>query len=66
VHTIAQAVRSFTDEVNRVSETNEMNRHPSDYELYHVGTYDDQAGHLEPVSPPILIVRGKDVFTSKE
>lgn len=61
VPTVAAAARSFTDEVNRASEDNVMYRHPDDYELWCLGTFDDESGvfsggEARPVS------RAKDVL----
>lgn len=55
------AVRDFTDEVNREDPSNQLNKHPSDFDLYVLGEFDDNTGlhHLEPV--PTVLVRGKDV-----
>lgn len=56
------AVRSFTDEVNRSAPDNTMSAHPSDFELYQIGTFDDERGILVPCSDgPQPLVRGKDV-----
>lgn len=41
----AQAMRSFQDEVNNAQ--SEIAKHPSDYELWQVGTFDDVSGSLE-------------------
>lgn len=41
-----QAIRSFRDEVNR--DGSELNSHPEDYELYELGTFDEQTGNLKP------------------
>lgn len=40
--TIGLGLRAFTDLVNDTS--SEMHKHPEDYELYHIGEYDDQTG----------------------
>ena len=60
VPALAVARRGFVDEVNRVGEDNLMNRHPDDYELWLLGTFDDESGvfvsgELRPVA------RAKDV-----
>lgn len=55
------AVRSFTDEVNRPSAENEMNRHPDDYDLYELGHFDDQTGRFTLHDDARLLVRAKDV-----
>lgn len=52
------AVRSFRDEVKRGGDS-EMSKHPSDYELYLIGEFDEQTGALVPVQHELL-VRGKD------
>lgn len=43
------AARSLSDLVQDPNTT--IGRHPSDYVLYAVGTYDDQKGVLAPLSP---------------
>lgn len=37
--TIGQAIRMFQDELNNNS--GEMYKHPDDYDLYHIATWDD-------------------------
>lgn len=56
VPSLGLAIRSFTDEVNRSDANNAMNRHPSDFSLYHIGQYDDSTGTLVPISPPTLLI----------
>lgn len=57
VHAIGQAIRSFTDEVNRPDSP--MRAHPEDYDLYHIGIYDDATARLDPLDPRMIAV-GKD------
>ena len=40
------AIRSFKDEVNRVADTNDINRHPEDFALFLLGEWDDNTGHF--------------------
>lgn len=40
--TKGQAIRSFSDEVNRAG--SELNTHPEDYELYQLGIWDEDTG----------------------
>lgn len=47
--TDAQAMRSMADLANDLN-TN-VGRHPADYVLYCVGTYNDQNGQLQPLTP---------------
>lgn len=47
------AVRSLSDNCNDPESA--IGRHPGDYVLFRVGTYDDQKGELLPVSPLIHV-----------
>lgn len=49
---LGAALRAFTDEVNRQEPNNEMNRHPNDFSLYHLGHYNDEDGTLHPLPHP--------------
>lgn len=64
VHTQGLAVRSFRDEINRKAADNEMYKHPEDYDLYVVGSFDDASGLLTARKPE-LIIRGKDCHVSE-
>lgn len=55
------ALRSFSDEVNTPREDNPLNRHPGDFELHLLGTWDDQNGAFASLPQPELLVRGVDV-----
>lgn len=62
---IGQAIRSFQDEINRVADNNEMNRHPDDFDLYHLGTFDDTAGTFENLpGGPKQVAIGKQLRTT--
>lgn len=45
-HTVGLGLRAFSDLVN--ANDSEMHKHPEDYELYHVGEFDEQTGILQP------------------
>lgn len=62
VVSVGGATRGFSDEVNRKDERNAMNAHPEDFELYHLGTYDDQDATFELLPKPVLVIRAKDVL----
>lgn len=47
VPTVGLAVRSFTDEVNRAAEDNQVYRHPDDYVLFRLGSFDEETGIFE-------------------
>lgn len=61
VPTPAAAVRMFGDEVSR--DGSEMQRHPSDYELWHLGHFDDDSGVITPLVPPAMLARAKDFIS---
>jgi hypothetical protein len=56
VHTRAEAIRSFRQAVN--DKTTPMHNNPTDYELYQVGTYDDQTGIVQQKHE--MIARAED------
>lgn len=55
-----QAHRSFADEVNRDDAQNQLNRHPTDFALWELGTYDTDTG-LFDTHPPKQLITAKDV-----
>lgn len=59
VPALGAALRSFQDEVNRAD--GEICKHPDDYDLYHLGEFDDITGALTAVSPPVQIAIGKQL-----
>lgn len=59
-----EALRAFADEVQ--NKDTEFGRHPEDYALAMLGSFDEVRGELHPCAPEVL-VRGKDVAAiSKE
>lgn len=55
--------RAFSDAIN--DPQSNLHKHPDDYRLYYIGTYDDATGTLTPVKPELLS-RGTDFITHKE
>lgn len=55
-----QAIRSFSDEVNRKDEGNQLFRHPEDFDLYELGEFDDSTG-LFATGVPKQVAVGKDL-----
>ncbi|WNK14711.1 MAG: nonstructural protein [Microvirus sp.] len=53
------AVRLFSDLINDPSTS--LYKHPLDYTLWHVGSYDDQTGALTPLSPVRHVVDGNSL-----
>lgn len=56
------AVRDFTDEVNRQAADNQLNKHPDDFDLYLLATFDDNTGTIVMAEQPTVLVRAKDVI----
>lgn len=61
VAAVGQAVRSFSDEVNRPDKDNQLFNHPEDFDLYEVGTFDDDVGLLVGLDRPRMVAVGKDM-----
>lgn len=60
-----EAVRSFTDEVNRKGDqASDLAKHPDDFDLYQLSLFDDNSGEF--AGTQTLLVRGKDVSTREE
>lgn len=67
VPSVGQAVRSFSDEVNRVADDNVLNKHPDDFMLWYIADFDDAKGMFdEPPGGPQIVARGVDVLLVKE
>lgn len=59
------SIRGFTDEVNRADSNNMLYKHPEDYELYHIGEYNDEKGvFYQSEEHPRLLTRAQDVRAS--
>lgn len=55
VTTVGGAIRSFDDEVNRDERDNQMFAHPEDFQLYQLGTFDDNTGEFKSIMPKLLV-----------
>jgi len=60
-----QAIRSFTDELNNKNNDNMLNKHPTDFDLYHLGEYDTDTGEFATTRPTRLAI-GKDLIIKGE
>lgn len=63
VPTIGVAIRSFRDEINRPDSNEDLAKHPSDFELYELGSFDDSTGQVV-VCEPRIVARAKDLKES--
>lgn len=53
-----QAIRSFTDEVNRQDAQNQIYQHPDDFDLFQLGEFDTDTGTFSAYQPKQLCVGG--------
>jgi len=58
------AIRSFSDEINRQSDDNQMYNHSDDFDLYELGEFDDNTGLFTLHEQPKLLTLGKQVKTA--
>lgn len=54
--TAGVAVRALTDEVNRAAPDNDYFKHPSDFKLYELATFDDETGLITAFDSPNFVV----------
>lgn len=57
-----QAARSFTDVIN--DPQSEFSRHPDDYALFSIGTFNSQTGELIATNP-VIILHGANAKVAK-
>jgi len=58
-HTHGEAERDFTSVAN--DEKSMVSKYPEDYDLYHIGTYDDQTGKIESLPTPEHMLKAVQV-----
>lgn len=59
---IGSALRSFNDAINNTSDpSNVMSHHPEDFDLFHLGFFNDADATVEWHSHPVQLAVGKDV-----
>lgn len=61
VPTVGMAMRSFQDECNRQSDDNELWKHPEDFTLWQLGSFDDNTGRFSNLEVPEQIATGKQM-----
>lgn len=55
VQAIPGAVRALGDVVNKPGSDNQFYCHPEHYQLYHIGTFDDETGLIEGFVPVFIV-----------
>lgn len=63
-HSIGGSVRAFGDECTKPREGNPLADHPSDYELYHLGEWDETTGEFTLLDKPEQIAVGSNYKVS--
>ena len=58
---VGVAIPSFTDEVNRPSEDNQIYQHPEDFDLFELGEFDDTSGRFVLLDVPKQLALGRMV-----
>lgn len=54
-----EAIRVFKDMI--ADPNTPQNKHADDYDIYIVGTFDDQTGQIDPEIPPRKLADGKTI-----
>lgn len=62
--TVGEAVRSFTDIVNRPDENSNVYNHPQDFELFKIAEYETSTGEFFVGEPPRSLIRGAEAKSS--
>lgn len=57
---LGMALRSFSDSVNRPDENSLLFKHPADFELYHLGSFDDQTATFDLLERPYRLLLGSN------
>lgn len=57
---IGAAIRSFQDAINN-PQSGTLHGHPDDYELYHIGIFDDETAKITECEEPTMRARAKDL-----
>lgn len=60
--TVETGIRMFRDSVNNPDPSNVMRNHAVDFELYHLGEFDDATATFHPLQLPVRIALGRDLL----
>lgn len=56
---VGMAIRTFSDEVNRAAEDNLLYKHPADFELFELGSFDNETAKFTLLDVPNQLIAGK-------
>lgn len=62
---LGSAIRAFSDAVNEKGNS-PLAKHPGDFQLYELGTFDMKSGLVVALVPPLLLGNGLDYWESKD
>jgi len=51
-------VRAFADQINSPNKDNQLYQHPDDFDMYYLGTFDDEDAKHTMLDKPELLARG--------
>lgn len=54
------AIRGFSDEINHPDDNSILYKHPDDFQLFRIGTFDDSTGKVD-LCDPVMLVSGASV-----
>lgn len=58
---LGAAIRAFEDGIKSPNKDTDIARHPEDFELYELGTYNDENGKIDTHETPKFIMGGTNV-----
>lgn len=59
---LGAGIRAFSDLVNRAEDGNPLNLHPADYNLFHIGVFDNCTGEYTPAAKR-CVAQGEHIYT---
>lgn len=65
LNTRGEAMRHFADAANANPDQSAIAKHPDDYTLHEIGTYDETNADIKSTTPE-QIMRGKDCIITKD
>lgn len=66
VASVGGAIRGFADQVNDPKRDTVVSQHPEDFELYKLGTYDDETATFELLTRPEQVATGKNLLSARQ
>lgn len=51
------AIRSFLDELR--NKESDLSKHPEDYDLFHLGSYEDSSAQFNIFAQPVMLLAGR-------